>query len=196
MTFRPLLVVGGLLLLVDVAGAQTARRQFADIPWGSSATAVKAGMQRMSLTLREQDAAGDLRFDGLLAGRKAIVYALMNAQDQLTKIQVSVITDDAQAIRVWESISSDLSERYGKPTLGGRFFNDPYREGDGHEEQAVRRGQATLTYLWGDDPAALGPDDASVITTVTEALNVQIVYESGRWPADSRRRKAGAVKSF
>ena len=93
MTFRHLLVLGGMLLLVDVASAQTARRQFADIPWGSNAVVVKAGMQRMDLTFKEQDETGDLRFDGLLAGHKAIVYALMNAQDQLTKVQVSVVTE-------------------------------------------------------------------------------------------------------
>ena len=196
MTFRHLLVLGGMLLLVDVASAQTARRQFADIPWGSNAVVVKAGMQRMDLTFKEQDETGDLRFDGLLAGHKAIVYALMNAQDQLTKVQVSVVTEDHQAIRVWEAISGDLCERYGRPTLGGRYFSAPYGEGDGYEEQAVRHGKATLTYLWGEDPASISADDAAVITTVTEALNVQIVYESGRWPADSRRRRAGAVKIF
>jgi hypothetical protein len=196
MTFRHLLVLGGMLLLADVASAQTARRQFAEIPWGSNATVVKAGMLRMDLTFREQDETGDLRFDGLLAGHKAIVYALMNAQDQLTKVQVSVVTEDHQAIRVWEAISGELSERYGKPTLGGRYFSAPFHEGDGDEEQAVRDGKATLTYLWGKDPVGISADDASVITTVTEALNVQIVYESGRWPADSRRRRSGAVKIF
>src|ERR1700691_6077954 len=78
------------------AVAQERTYAFADIPWGSDESAVRAAMTAKGYTFTKVDADGDLDYTGTVDGNDVVVYALMTPAPHrgLVKIFVNVLTSD------------------------------------------------------------------------------------------------------
>ena len=167
------------------------RYTFGNIPWGANRAAVTEAMRQTGLKFSKVDEDGDLLFQGNLNGYDARVWALMTPTDQLSKTGVTLITEDSKARGVYRDMKDVLTKKYGAPTNCEEHFSDPYHEGDGYEEQAIKLGKGFFMCLWGDEiTGVLGIE-------ITDQLNVHITYEFPGWYAgEAARRKAIATKAF
>lgn len=160
-------------------------RRFSDIAWGAESPAIKSGMASAGLVFKESDADGDLLFEGSFSGYSAAAHAFLNRSGGLCKLQIELLPPEGKALRAFQEINEATSRRYGKPTGLTRAFEQPYYDGDGNEEQAVRAGMATIEAYWDRDPSN---DGTAIAVSVTDKISIDISYESSAWPDEAKRR--------
>lgn len=80
-----------------------------------------------------------------------------------------------------------LIKKYGELTKDYAFFQSPYREGDGYEEQAIRVGKGHFAAFWSSQ--GLG-------VMISDRLTVRVLYESASWDAELERRKVKGASVF
>ncbi len=163
-----------------VAGAQT--YQFAGTRWGASIADTTSALASRGFQLEQTAADGDLIFAGLLNERPALVVALFS-QDGLTKILVSVPTEEASTLATYLEMKKILGGEYGLPEVDVETYAYPFADGKhvGFEIAALRVGKATIGAMWKTNGEALG-------LKVTERLIVSAHYESAAWKQEVERR--------
>jgi hypothetical protein len=132
----------------------------------------------------EQEApGGDLVFLGQLNDRPAIVIALFG-QRGLTKILVSLPTEDDSTMAVYREMRKVLGGEYGAPSVEVERYAYPFANGQhlGFEIAALRVGKATIGARWQTNGESLG-------IKITEGLFVSAHYESAAWPVDAVKRQ-------
>jgi len=178
-----------LLALPNAAASGNNDIAFADIPWGSSAAAVKAQMQERGFAFEKIDNAGDLKFTGLIAGEPATIYALRTSDDKLVKWSIAVRPADRPIVTYYRDLKRALAGLYGAPLADIESWTFPYQNGGhvGYEEDAIRVGKGTLRAGW-----TTGGDLPGVVIQVNDRLVVQAQYEGPGWneEADKRRTQA------
>src|SRR6185437_982898 len=104
------------VMAISVASPLQAQTyQFAGIPWGSNGASVKRLMAAQSLQFVQVDSDGDYRFEGSLAGYKAVVFALM-ANGSLAKVSITLVTPNNKAREEYQDMKRVLQDKYGPPT--------------------------------------------------------------------------------
>lgn len=169
----------------DVAAADASPQsyQFAGTRWGASADETRRVLAAHGFTFEQEAAGGDLVFLGQLNDRPAIVIALFGERG-LTKILVSLPTEDDSTIAVYREMRKALGGEYGSPSVEVERYAYPFADGQhvGYESAALRVGKATIGARWQTNGESLG-------IKITEGLFVSAHYESAAWPLDAEKRR-------
>jgi hypothetical protein len=177
------------LLFVCSASSEAADTiAFAGVPWGATVASVTDVMAERGFRLDKVDDAGDLQFTGTVLGEESIVFALFNAERELVKWSVVLVTPDDRTLSRYRELKAQLTERYGDPFGEIEEWTFPYDGGDhvGREALAIRRGKADLMAGW-QTPGTSFP---SVVVEVTDGMTVRASYEGPGWKAEAEHRQA------
>lgn len=197
---RNLMVLCALLLFSIPAGAQVGNRfdapigdsyNFADMKWGIPPDEVRRVLTSQSFKV-SVDNDGDFRFEGTLAGVQSVGFAIF-VNNSLAKVTVSLLTRERDARTRYTDMKEILSRKYGSPTDDFAFFNRPYYDGDGYEEQAIRLGKGTFACYW---MGAKTGRRGNLGLAITERLTIQVSYESPLWKLEFERKKAKGTQVF
>jgi hypothetical protein len=163
-----------------VAEAQAYR--FAGTEWGASPDRTRAQLTSHGFALEQTEDDGTLIFTGAINDRPAVVVALF-LDNRLSKVLISVPTDEATTLPVYREMRQILDGQYGTPEVELESYAYPFAEGKhvGYETTALRVGKATIGALWQAKGEALG-------IRITERLIVSAHYESQAWKRDVDRR--------
>jgi hypothetical protein len=179
------------LLAATAAPAAAQDYRFANIPWGSDGATVKRLMVAQDFVLEKADSDGDYLFKGHLAGYDASVWALM-AKDALVKVDIILLTPDPKARQAYRDMKTLLTTKYGK-AQAVEAFEKPYADGDGNEDEAIKKGKAHFFAMW---RKISGTDTSAIGLQISEYLNLLVGYESPRWDAEADRRRAKQAKEL
>jgi hypothetical protein len=169
---------------VDAAADASAQSyQFAGTRWGASVEETRAALAAHGFQFEEAAEGGDLVFLGQLNDRPAIVIALFGERG-LTKILVSLPTEEGSTMDVYREMRRALGGEYGRPALEVERYAYPFANGHhvGYEMTALRTGKATIGAKWQTNGENLG-------IKITEALIVAAHYESPAWAIEAERRR-------
>ncbi|HEY8549232.1 MAG TPA: hypothetical protein VIL35_04685 [Vicinamibacterales bacterium] len=163
------------------AGTQAFR--FATTRWGASPEETTRTLTQHGFTFEQAGEEGDLIFSGVLNGHPAVVIALFGEQG-LSKILVSLPTDDGTTMETYREMRQLLGKAYGAPEIEVENYEYPFADGKhvGYEATALRVGKATIGALWKTNGESLG-------IKITEHLIVSAHYESPAWPFEAERRR-------
>jgi len=156
--------------------------RFAGIPWGASTELVTRSLQNLGLSLFRTDSLGEMIFHGKIIYRDALVMASM-IDGRLERIVVSFASAPGRALPLYGDVRRDLVSKYGMPTATSQEFVQPYREGDGHEDEAFKTGKAHFAATWHPSP-----DGESLSLVIDERPGVLMLYTSPKWAAEEARR--------
>ena len=167
----------------SAADASAQSFQFAGTRWGASIAETRAALGAHGFQFEEQAEGGDLIFLGQLNDRPAIVIALFG-EHGLSKVLVSLPTDEGSTMDVYREMRKVLSGEYGSPALEVERYAYPFANGQhkGYEMAALRTGKATIGAKWQTNGENLG-------IKITEALIVAAHYESPAWALEAERRR-------
>ena len=166
-----------------VATASPQSFQFAGCRWGAPVEETRQALAEHGFQFEQAAEGGDLVFLGQLNDRPAIVIALFGDHG-LTKVLVSVPTEEASTMEVYRAMRQVLSGEYGAPALDVERYAYPFANGQhvGYELAAIRVGKATIGARWQTNGEALG-------IKITEGLIVAAHYESPAWALDAEKRR-------
>jgi hypothetical protein len=157
--------------------------QFAGTRWGASIEETRKVLAAHGFEFEQEAEGGDLVFLGQINDRPAVVIALFGTAG-LSKILVSVPTEDASTMAVYRDLRRALDGEYGTPALEVERYAYPFADGKhiGFELAALRVGKATIGARWQTNGESLG-------LKIGEGLIVSAHYESPTWTADAERRR-------
>jgi hypothetical protein len=157
--------------------------QFAGTRWGATPEETRRALDAHGFAFEQEAASGDLVFLGQLNDRPAIVIALFGERG-LTKILVSLPTEDDSTMAVYREMRKALGGEYGNPSVEVERYAYPFADGQhvGYESAALRVGKATIGARWQTNGESLG-------IKITEGLFVSAHYESAAWPLDAEKRQ-------
>jgi hypothetical protein len=156
--------------------------RFAGTEWGASSDSTTAQLKTHGFSFEQADEEGSLIFTGMLNDRPALVVALF-LEKRLSKILISLPTDEATVLPVYREMRGILDGQYGTPEVEVESYAYPFAEGKhvGYETTALRVGKATIGALWQAKGEALG-------IRISERLIVSAHYESPAWKQEVDRR--------
>jgi len=122
----------------------------------------------------------------------ARVYAMFTPAGALAKIQVILLTPDAEVFDAYRKLVNNLTAKYGPPAEDVAYYKEPYKEDDPQyqRETACKTGYCDIAAVWKDLP------EGDLWAQITKALAVQANYEGPSWSRESDRRAAEATKQF
>jgi hypothetical protein len=170
-------------LIAAVAFSLLASFLFSDIPWSTPAQAVVKKLTDAGFHVARKPDHGDYGFRGMLLGRQATGMAFM-ADGKLARVVVVVTPPDESVRENYEQIRQVLVKKYGPPAKTVQRYLEPFHEGDGYEQEAIRAGKAVFATQWIDG-------DEDLFINITPALQVSVTYESPDWAAEAARRTKG-----
>lgn len=131
----------------------------------------------------------DQTFHGTLLGEQAVVMTLFDGHGAFEKMIVSFLTEEQDCLEFYGQFKDELIEKYGTTTIDMQRYDYPYNDGDhvGHEQTAIRFGKAHLAATWKREDA--GDRTGGIALSVEDNLTVRLTYESGKWSAESDRRR-------
>ena len=156
---------------------------FAGTRWGASIEDTRKALADHGFQFEQAAESGDLVFLGQLNERPAIVIALFGAHG-LSKVLVSLPTEEASTMDVYREMRKALSGEYGAPAVDVERYAYPFANGQhvGYEMTAVRVGKATIGAKWQTNGENLG-------IKITEGLMIAAHYESPAWALDAEKRR-------
>jgi hypothetical protein len=156
--------------------------RFAGTAWGASSDATLAQLKTHGFAFEQAEDDGSMIFTGTLNDRPALVVALF-IDSGLSKILISVPTDEQTVLPVYREMRQILDGQYGTPEVEVETYAYPFAEGKhvGYETTALRVGKATIGALWQAKGEALG-------IRISERLIVSAHYESQAWKQEVDRR--------
>jgi hypothetical protein len=165
------------------ADASPQNYQFAGTRWGATIEETRSALGAHGFQFEEEAERGDLVFLGQLNDRPAIVIALFGDHG-LSKVLVSLPTDEGSTMDVYREMRKVLSGEYGNPALEVERYAYPFANGQhkGYELTALRTGKATIGAKWQTNGENLG-------IKITEGLIVAAHYESPAWALEAERRR-------
>jgi hypothetical protein len=166
-----------------LADASPQSYQFAGTRWGATPDETRKALDAHGFAFEQEAPGGDLVFLGQLNDRPAIVIALFGERG-LTKILVSLPTEDDSTMDVYREMRNALRGEYGAPEVDVERYAYPFADGHhvGYESAALRVGKATIGARWQTNGESLG-------IKITEGLFVSAHYESPAWPVDAEKRR-------
>jgi hypothetical protein len=173
-----------LALICRTTAAFAEVRMFANVPWGSDLGTVKSRLEAANFQVTKIDEDGDPHFEGMLFAQKVAGFVIF-ANGGAAKVFVRLATPDNDARDVYKTVKDALTGKYGAASNEYAFYESPYFEGDGFEEQAIRIGKGHFAAFWTTENSQLG----TMSVKVSEALTVDVTYESPAWGAEADKRK-------
>jgi hypothetical protein len=157
--------------------------QFAGTRWGATIEETRKALAAHGFEFEEEAEDGDLVFLGQLNDRPAVVIALFG-EHGLTKVLVSLPTEEDSTMDVYREMRRVLGGEYGDPALEVERYAYPFANGHhvGFEMAALRTGKATIGARWQTNGENLG-------IKITERLIVAAHYESPAWAMDAEKRR-------
>jgi hypothetical protein len=133
------------------------RFQFAGTRWGASVDETRKALAAHGFEFDQEAGGGDLVFLGQVNDRPALVVALFGPSG-LSKILVSVPTENDSAMAVYRDLRKALDGEYGTPGLEVERYAYPFADGKhvGFELTALRVGKATIGARWQTNGESLG----------------------------------------
>jgi hypothetical protein len=96
--------------------------------------------------------------------------------------QVYQITISSMSFKNWDSIknkffsyANEIKKLYGDPVHDFELFQEPYKEGDGYEMQAIMRGRISYGMYWTNSS-----QDYEVMVTIEKYREVWIAVENAK----------------
>ncbi|RKR84903.1 hypothetical protein BDD43_5156 [Mucilaginibacter gracilis] len=123
---------------------------FWGIPFGSSAETVKATMASKGGRFDKENSKADQLyfFDAVFTGRKTGAISASIIDNKFYQAGVSFPElEEIHIISTFDAMVSELSDVYGNPKIV-KNFQEPYKEGDGYEVQAIKLGKASYYAQW------------------------------------------------
>lgn len=156
---------------------------FAGTRWGATIEDTRKALAEHGFQFEQAAESGDLVFLGQINERPAIVIALFG-EHGLSKVLVSLPTEEASTMDVYREMRKALSGEYGAPAVDVERYAYPFANGHhvGYEMTAVRVGKATIGAKWQTNGENLG-------IKITEGLMVAAHYESPAWALDAEKRR-------
>lgn len=185
-------VMAAALVVAAARPAQAQEFTFAGIDWNSKAADVRQQLQDKGYEFVQVDKDGDYEFKGRLLGQQAQLLALMS-EGRLQKMVVFLATPDEEARSTYADLRRTLVEKYGKPTETIESYDQPYRKGDGREDEAIKAGKGQMHTYWIHEGK---PGDDYLGLSVTDNLGVQVTYESRQWTTEVERRRQKQKQDF
>jgi hypothetical protein len=200
-----------LLLALFLCSTHAQEFKFADIPWYSSSSHVKAVMAGRGYNFGATEAYGTLAFYGTLFGKEATVVTSFNHFDELVKTEVYVFIADAKdAIKLSEvsnlyhRLRDNLISKYGKPQYESSFgcrYAFLYGLGQGQQEQTLsgvevryKLSQNPMYAIWEGGARARGYLSSSI--KVDEWVYLWVNYQSAKWELERARRLEVEARDF
>lgn len=113
------------------------------------------------------------------AGRQTSYIVLQFINDKFHTAVVSFKSDlEAKVVDLYETMETELNEKYFKTDSDFKNFKYPYKEGDGYEITAIKVGKATFASFW-NFPREDGFTN-SIYLTISENLLVKLRYQDGK----------------
>jgi len=159
---------------------------FSDIPWQTPAQPLVKQLTANGFKVtKKPDRAGDYAFRGTVLGHPATGIASLG-EGKLVRVIVTLVPGDETLRETYEQVRRTLIKKYGEPEKTVQRYLEPFHEGDGYEQEAIRAGRAVFATRWLDSGEAL-------VVNITPDLNVAVTYESPEWAAEAARRTKGAL---
>ena len=122
---------------------------FSGIPWGSSRADVQKKFDSMKFD--EVNASDEgITFQQKLTQIEVLGQAKFDDHG-LNQIMVVYFPHENKALSLFDAVVKTLTKTHGEPIMMTREFEEPYAEGDGLEDTAIRTGKATLQAGWGTE---------------------------------------------
>jgi len=170
--------------------------RFAKLPWGANPEKVKMVLRKKYKLTDELN--GDLLYSGTILGNDVLIRTFFNKNKKLVKVRVVLEPSEGKVIDTYNEFKEILTEKYGPPKDVYEYFDEPYRKGDGFEEQAIKLGKGHFACFW---PHA---NDSSNLALYVDYVDVDwgreliiiISYESKDWGEEYKRRKDKETSDF
>jgi hypothetical protein len=174
--------------------AQSRATAFGNVRFGETPARVAEAMAAIGLEPYTKIKADerfplDQTFQGTLLGEQTVVMTLFDANGAFEKMIVSFLTEEKDCLEFYGQFKDELIEKYGTTTVDVQRYDYPFNDGDhvGHEQTAIRFGKGHLAATWMREDA--GDHTGGIALSVEDNLTVRLTYESGKWSAESDRRK-------
>jgi hypothetical protein len=189
-------IVIAMILSLSAASvnAQSRATAFGNVRFGETPARVAEAMAAIGLEPYTKIKADerfplDQTFHGTLLGEQTVVMTLFDANGAFEKMIVSFLTEEKDCLEFYGQFKDELIEKYGTTTLDLQRYDYPFSDGEhvGHEQTAIRFGKGHLVATWKREDG--GDYSGGVALSVEDNLTVRLTYESGKWSAESDRRK-------
>lgn len=198
---RRLLVLFTVALhLTALSPAQAVTYRFAELDWGTARGEAHQTLTRQGWRLVRQGGYGDAVYQGSSDGHPARVTLKYDPLGRLVAVDARVRPTEDRLLGVYEVIQEELTRRYGSPVYSQVSFQEPYREGDGRELEALKRHHALYDTVWFDqnelNTVARSGVQLEVVSTPFSRLEIRQFYLSNGWTEEYRRRAERAEGDF
>ncbi|HSP34909.1 MAG TPA: hypothetical protein VLU46_11385 [Thermoanaerobaculia bacterium] len=157
---------------------------FSDIPWNTPGqTVVKKLAEAGFKVAKKPDRAGDYAFSGMLLGHPASGIATIG-DGKLVRVIVTIVPTEETVRDTYLQVRDAIQKKYGKPAKSVQRFLEPFHDGDGYEDEAIRAGKAVFATGWSEE-------DEALVVNITQNLQVAVTYESPGWAAEAAKRAKG-----
>lgn len=170
-----------LLLLLPLIGfAQNAKpiTGFNAIKFGASPAEVKAAATNLGGEFNPASRFDTYFFSNLYFNNHKVQVALFKFfNNKLYSVTLGLPTSDADNIMAeYRALINEINAGYGEGTLT-KEFNAPYKDGDGHEVEAIVANKATYNGAWSSKNAQ--GDNNQVAITINNLLSLYIFFSDG-----------------
>jgi hypothetical protein len=151
--------------------------KYEGIPWGSSPADVQTQLKAKGFQDASVTKDGSVVFTTTLASGSIEVNGRASFDEQgLSRIFVVYFPSANQALTLYDTILGSLTKAYGEPVVSVRKFQEPFTEGDGFEDTAIRTGKVSLTAGWGTED---GNHVKIGANTHQMRIGVALMYQAG-----------------
>lgn len=151
---------------------------FLGLPWGASSQQIKNLMKtRPKTTLKSEDQKVII-YESTFAGEDAEIGFFIY-QDKMWQAVILINFEEYEVIKKWKTFCEDISQKYGFSGEKYYFFESPYYERDGYEEQAIRRGKGTAFAFW-EFQKQDGSASDYISCEITTSLSLLLRYQNGQ----------------
>lgn len=157
---------------------------FSDIPWGTPVQPMIKKLNEAGFSVARKPDHGDYRFQGRLNGHPVTGFASMG-EGKLVRVQILMVPPEESLRETYDEIRGALVKKYGEPAKSVQKILEPFHEGDGYEQEAIRAGRAVFATQWIEGKESL-------LVNITPSLQVTVTYESPDWAAEAARRMKGS----
>jgi len=162
---------------------------FAGVPWGSTADTIKATLAQHGFTFTQTDADGDLVFSGDSGGVAINVFEVLDSTHKLVKTVLQVQPGADDLIATYDTLSSAVITKYGKPSEKLEQFEGSYRgaTSDADKREAIAAGSGALGTFF------LYSDGSSIYVIIDKNLTIEAAYEGPHFSAEAKRRNSASA---
>lgn len=163
------------LSLIPLFGISQSKRSIDDflgIKFGSDAATVKSAIAAKGGKLSETSE-NSIEFSDIMDGKRKVLSLTVKFYNDMAYFAMLTYPnyDPSKIKQSYTEIANDLDKKYGKGVLQKAFI-PPYKEGDGHESEAIKSGNGSYITTWTSTV-----DRSSVKATFLGTNAIFVIYE-------------------